>query len=94
MQKRESYLINLWFGHNNLWLEFETLLSKFSEYMPDELFERFYDNEDGSWIKDYKDEIQDIFDSNWLNNSYDDIPYWGELIKQYEGNWKYQPRRK
>lgn len=70
------------------------LLHEFSEFMPDELFEKFYDDEDGSWGKDYKDEIQDIFDSNWLNYSYDDIPYWGELIKQSRGSWVYQPRKK
>jgi hypothetical protein len=70
------------------------LLSEFSEDMPDELFEKIYDDEDGSWSNDYKDEIQDIFDSNWLNSSYNDIPNWGELIKQSGGSWKYQTRRK
>jgi hypothetical protein len=68
------------------------LLSEFSEYMPDELFEKYYNDEDDSWGNDYKHEIQDIFDSNWLNYSDDDISYWGELIRQSEGSWKYQPR--
>ena len=70
------------------------LLTEFSEYMPDELFKKIHNDEDGSWSYGYKDEIQDIFDSNWLHSSYDDIPYWGELIRQSEGSWKYQPRRK
>ena len=70
------------------------LLSEFSEYMPEKLFEKFNDDEDGSYHIGYKDEIQDIFDSNWINSSYDGIPYWGELIRQSEGCWRYQPRRK
>lgn len=69
------------------------LLSEFSTCMPDELFEIFYDDEDGSWSKNYKDEIQDNFDLSWRNSSYDDLPYWGELIKQSTGSWNYQSRQ-
>ncbi|MBO2008853.1 SMI1/KNR4 family protein [Hymenobacter negativus] len=68
------------------------LLNEFSENMPEELFEKTYD-EDGSWSYNFKDEIQDVFDSNWLKCSYNDIRCWGELIEQAGGDWKYQPRR-
>ena len=70
------------------------LLTEFSKNMPDELFEEFYDNEDGNWSYNYKSEIQDIFNSNWLNSHYENISHWGELIKQYEGSWKYQSQPK
>jgi len=41
------------------------LLYEFYKDMPVELFEQSY-NDDGSYEYHYKNEVQDIFDSNWL----------------------------
>jgi hypothetical protein len=70
------------------------LFSEFRHFMSDDLFQSKYDDEDATWYSEYKDEIQDIFDNDWLNSSYDMLPHWGELIEYYEGDWKYQPRIK
>ncbi len=67
------------------------LLHEFEEDLPRELFEQVYDNEDNCWYSPFKEEVQSLFDSSWLNSSYDDILYWGELIIQNEGGWRYQP---
>ncbi len=68
------------------------LLTEFCNFMSNDLFQSKYNDEGVEWCSEYKDEIQNIFDNDWLNCSYDMLPYWGELIEHSEGGWKYQSR--
>lgn len=70
------------------------LLREFTAYLPIDLFQRRYEEEGDYWEYEFNEEIQDFFDKKWLESNYDNIPFWGELIKQSEGNWKYEPRNR
>ncbi|HMT36695.1 MAG TPA: hypothetical protein PKC41_12610, partial [Chitinophagaceae bacterium] len=62
----------------------EYLLKEFTERLPIELFDRRYEEEGNYWEYQFKDKIQEIFDKKWWDPSlkkYDNIPFWGEIIK-------------
>jgi len=69
----------------------EYLICEFAAYMPDTMFIKRRDKEDGFEYSGYIDEIQDLFDTSWAHSSYANIPYWGELLQYNEGSWRYQP---